>query len=229
MKLRETPERIYWCHECNGGVGLWGLDNDRPPPRCPDCHKDDFDETKFVPCQKQTTNPELEEKVKQLQGEVDHLPRANKQRLHRKATQLRAERDALKEQVKRLQEGIREDAEFSLAEEARLKAEIKRWRLGVRRLWPRWNGDLKSLEKNPMTGKFYQNTQYHEPRVGNTYVLLITPAWEEVDEVWRARKGEEVKVIEVKPGKIDEARFLVQAPGGAETWVPLVFLVDLNA
>lgn len=45
----ETPEYIWWCKTCNGGVACWGQDNNKPPPRCPDCHTFNFDPTKFVP------------------------------------------------------------------------------------------------------------------------------------------------------------------------------------
>jgi len=45
----EVPERIWWCLACNAGVGVWGLDRDLPPPRCPDCKKSEFAPTKFVP------------------------------------------------------------------------------------------------------------------------------------------------------------------------------------
>ena len=45
----EVPERMWWCHTCNGGVGIWGVDNDQPPPRCPACHKYNFADVKFIP------------------------------------------------------------------------------------------------------------------------------------------------------------------------------------
>lgn len=43
---REVPEHIWWCFDCNGGVGCWGVG---PPPRCPDCHGTDIAQVKFVP------------------------------------------------------------------------------------------------------------------------------------------------------------------------------------
>jgi rubrerythrin len=46
---REVPQRIWWCFACHGGVGVWGLDRDEPPPRCPECHGADFAPVKFVP------------------------------------------------------------------------------------------------------------------------------------------------------------------------------------
>lgn len=46
---REVPQRIWWCFGCHGGVGVWGLDRDEPPPRCPECHGADFAPVKFVP------------------------------------------------------------------------------------------------------------------------------------------------------------------------------------
>lgn len=45
----EVPERIWWCFTCNGGVGVWGIDNGKPPPRCPDCKTFNFAPVKFVP------------------------------------------------------------------------------------------------------------------------------------------------------------------------------------
>lgn len=45
---------------------------------------------------------EVTEERDALRLEVDRLPKANKQRLHKKATELRAERDALKAEVERL-------------------------------------------------------------------------------------------------------------------------------
>lgn len=47
--LHEVPERIWWCRPCDAGVGCWGLDNDRPPPHCPDCRKSDFSPVKYEP------------------------------------------------------------------------------------------------------------------------------------------------------------------------------------
>lgn len=47
--MDEIPERIWWCFTCVGGVGLWGLDNDLPPPRCPSCKTSNFAPVKFVP------------------------------------------------------------------------------------------------------------------------------------------------------------------------------------
>ncbi len=52
---REVPDRIWWCFNCNGGVGVWGVIRDTPPPRCPGCHAFDFAEARFVPDPRQTT------------------------------------------------------------------------------------------------------------------------------------------------------------------------------
>ena len=50
----EIPERMWWCFTCNGGVGCWGIDNNTPPPRCPECHEFNFAPVKFVPAEKAT-------------------------------------------------------------------------------------------------------------------------------------------------------------------------------
>jgi hypothetical protein len=47
--LEETPERIWWCYDCPGGIGVWGIDSDEPIPRCPDCKGSHISPVKFTP------------------------------------------------------------------------------------------------------------------------------------------------------------------------------------
>lgn len=49
ISLQEAPERIWWCFGCHAGVGLWGLDDNKPPGRCPSCHAFNFAPMKFAP------------------------------------------------------------------------------------------------------------------------------------------------------------------------------------
>jgi hypothetical protein len=65
-----------------------------------------------------------------------------------------------------------------------------------------------------------------EPKAGELYTLRIRPAWEE-GLLSGASVGSIVKVVEAHPGKVDEARFTIQAADGGLAIVPLVFLVDL--
>ena len=43
----DLPDRIWWCNSCPGVVEAWGR-AEIPPPRCPDCHKNDFDPVPWV-------------------------------------------------------------------------------------------------------------------------------------------------------------------------------------
>lgn len=42
----DYPDRLFWCLTCSGIVLDWGGD-ERPPPRCPGCHRDDFADVRW--------------------------------------------------------------------------------------------------------------------------------------------------------------------------------------
>jgi len=40
----DYPDAIFWCRACPGAVFVWGGTGEKPPPRCPECHGNDFAE-----------------------------------------------------------------------------------------------------------------------------------------------------------------------------------------
>lgn len=45
---RDTPDRIFWCHICQSGIGVWGGPG-TPPPRCPACRQGNIEAVAFEP------------------------------------------------------------------------------------------------------------------------------------------------------------------------------------
>lgn len=66
----KAPERVWWCQTCRGRVGVWGGTAGKPPPRCPDCHGDNFAPAEFVHAAEQER---LRAEVERLRAEVERL------------------------------------------------------------------------------------------------------------------------------------------------------------